>query len=173
MKVPTLLVAGAVLALASFAVAQEAGSMPTVVSPAKLKFDNVPNVPKCAKAAPLHGDPTQGAFVLLVKATANCNIPRHWHTATEELSFVTGAGTIAMPNEKPQPMGPSSFVHLPAKNQHIFACKTACSFFLSSDGPFDIHYVDDAGQEISAEQALKSEKMPMKGSSKGKSGKKK
>jgi hypothetical protein len=37
---------------------------------------------------------------------------------------------------------------------HDFACTAACSFFISADGPFDIHYVDDAGTEITPEQAL-------------------
>ena len=150
------------LLLAAVAFGQDMGSMPMAVSPAKMKFDNVPNVPKCAKAAVLHGDPGKGAFVLMIKATAGCKVPRHWHTPTEQLSFHSGSASITMPGEKPQTLSPGSFIHLPSKNQHSFVCKTACAFFLAGDGAFDIHYTDDAGQEISAEQALQP-KMKMKG----------
>lgn len=150
------------LTFATLAAAQDMSSMPTVASPAKMKFDNVPNIPKCAKAAALHGNPMEGAFVLLVKATPGCTVPRHWHTANEQLAFVSGSAAVTMPNEKPQVMSASHYVYLPSKNQHTFACKTACSFYLISDGAFDIHYVDDAGQEISADQALAPKSKGMK-----------
>lgn len=142
------------LLLAVAAFAQSADSMPMAVSKADMKFDNVANVPACAKAAPLHGDPSKGAFVLMIRMSAGCGIPRHWHTPAEQLSFLSGTATITMPDEKAQTLAAGSFIHLPPKNQHSFVCKTACQFFLAGDGPFDIHYVDDAGQEISADQAL-------------------
>lgn len=43
---------------------------------------------------------------------------------------------------------------MPSKHQHVFTCVTACVGFVSADGAFDIHYVDDAGKEIPVETAL-------------------
>ena len=44
---------------------------------------------------------------------------------------------------------------LPGKGVHQFTCVLACTFFLTSDGAFDIHYVDSEGKEIPPDQALK------------------
>jgi len=152
MRLSLALGCGLVFVTAAFG--QGMGSMPMVVSQSNLKFENVPNIPKCFQAAPAHGDPGKGAFVILVKGKAGCAIPRHWHTPVEQLSFLSGTAHITMPGESPQTLTAGSFIHLPPKSQHTFICKTACRFFVAGDGPFDIHYVDDAGQEISAEQAL-------------------
>jgi hypothetical protein len=39
-------------------------------------------------------------------------------------------------------------VFLPSRHHHQFPCATACIFYLISDGPLDIHYVDPDGKEI-------------------------
>lgn len=47
------------------------------------------------------------------------------------------------------------FAYAPGKHVHQFTCVgEPCSFFLHSDAPFDIHYVDQSGNEIAVEQAL-------------------
>jgi len=47
------------------------------------------------------------------------------------------------------------FAYAPVKHVHQFTCVGGpCSFFLHSDGTFDIHHVDQSGNEISTEQAL-------------------
>jgi quercetin dioxygenase-like cupin family protein len=159
----TLLLVLVMLAFAAMATAQDMGSMPMVSSPAKLTFGNIPNIPQCAKGAPLHGNPMQGAFVMEIKAAAGCKIPTHWHSTNETVGLISGRADVGMPKEKPQAMAAGAYVYLPAKNQHNFVCQTACTFYLTGDGAFDIHYVDDAGQEISADQALKMKAKPMKG----------
>ena len=150
-----VLLACALLAFAAVAAAQDTDSMPMVQNPSKLKFGPLPNIPQCAKGAPLHGNPMEGAFVLLIKATAGCHVPTHWHTPNEQVGLVSGSATLGMPKGKPQAIVPGGYVYLPSKNQHNFTCKTACTFYLAGDGAFDIHYVDEAGQEITPEQALK------------------
>jgi hypothetical protein len=60
---------------------------------------------------------------------------------------------------------PGDYLSLPGKGVHQFTCIVACTFFLSSDGVFDIHYVDASGKEIPPDEALKGKakaKMPMK-----------
>jgi hypothetical protein len=36
-----------------------------------------------------------------------------------------------------------------------FVCVRECTLFVYTDGPFAIHYVGDAGKEITPEEALK------------------
>jgi quercetin dioxygenase-like cupin family protein len=158
-----------VLALASaMALAQDAA----VVTPPEQKFMNFPGLPTCVKGAVLHGDPMgdKGA-VLMLKSTAGCLIPWHWHTSTEQLGFVSGSGKLEMKGGPAKTLTPGSYVYLPSKHQHQFTCPTACTLFLATDAKFDIHYVDASGNEIPPDQALKSGKSA--GAAKGKAAPKK
>ena len=47
------------------------------------------------------------------------------------------------------------YAMMPSKHAHQFACTKACTAFVSSDGAFDIHYLDANGKEIPPEAALK------------------
>lgn len=49
---------------------------------------------------------------------------------------------------------PGSFVSVPPKHVMNFACVRACVLFVYTDGPFAMHYVDEAGKEISPATAL-------------------
>lgn len=130
------------------------------------KFVNFPGLPMCMKASVLSGDPMKGAFLLLVKTSTGCVVPWHWHTITENLMFVSGSGKGEMKGGGAAlSLRAGDFVSLPGKGAHQFTCVAACTFFLSADGAFDIHYVDKDGKEISADDALKSKakaKTPMK-----------
>ncbi len=46
------------------------------------------------------------------------------------------------------------YYFVPPHHVMRFACVEACTVFLYSNGPFEIHYVDATGKEIPAEQAL-------------------
>ena len=131
-----------------------------VVNPATAKFDVVPNIPACFKAAVVHGDPGAGPSVLLVRSGARCRVPRHWHTPNEELMVVSGTARVGMKDQAAETLRPGGFAYVPSKHQHDFACAAACSFFVVSDAPFDIHYLDDAGGEIPMDQALKAKAAP-------------
>jgi quercetin dioxygenase-like cupin family protein len=153
MKLRIVVLSAVVLAFAGWASAQAMGAMPMATNPATLKFGPLPNIPACATGAALHGDPMKGAFVLLIKTTAGCTVPMHWHTANEQVGMVSGSGSLTMPKAKAQAMTAGAYVYLPAKNVHSFKCAMACSFFLAGDAVFDIHYVDESGKEIPMEQA--------------------
>ena len=136
-----------------------AAQNPAVVAPADQKFVVFPGVPDCTKGAVLHGDPgsDQGA-VLMLKATAGCKIPWHWHTSTEQLGMVSGSAKLEMKDGGAKTLTPGSYAFMPSKHQHQFTCSTACTLFLATAAKFDIHYVDASGNEIPPEQALKSGK---------------
>jgi quercetin dioxygenase-like cupin family protein len=131
------------------------GEKPVVATPATSKFGELPVLPSCATFAPQHGDPTKGAATILIKSTSGCVIPWHWHTAAEQLMFVSGTAKIEMEGSSAHTLNKGDFVLLPAKHHHQFTCTANCLFFNSIDDAFDIHYLDKAGNEIPPDQALK------------------
>lgn len=151
--------AGLVAVTALCALAQD---KPSVVTAAGSKLAGTPGVPACLKLSAQRGDPTKGPAVLLIKMTAGCTVPWHWHTAGEALMMVSGRGKIDMKDAAPASsgVGPADYVFLPGKHVHQFTCSTACTFFDVTDGAFDIHYVDKDGKEIPPDQALGAAKKP-------------
>src|SRR2546423_629055 len=122
-------------------------------------FAALPGLPPCTTAAVQSGDPSKGASVILAKGTAGCLIPWHWHTPTEHVMVVSGSAKVEMKDgSKSAVLGPSGYAMMPSKHVHQFSCVSACSIFVSSDAPFDIHYVDAKGQEISPDKALAKKK---------------
>jgi quercetin dioxygenase-like cupin family protein len=120
-----------------------------------LTFGPVAGFPACAKAAQVRGDPAKGAAVLMAKLESGCRIPWHWHSASEQIMVVSGSGTVETKDGKKVPLRPGGYASVPGKHVHLAACSNTCTFFVSTDGAFDIHYVDGAGKEISPDEALK------------------
>ena len=148
-----VLLVAAVGLVALCAVAQS-GDDTHIANSSQLTFGSAPYLPSCLTMAPEHGDPSKGAFTLLLKFTSGCSIPMHWHSVAEELMLVSGSGKMQTQDGKTSAVDRGSFVYIPAKHQHAFTCATACTAFLSAAGAFDIHYVDKSGNEIPADQAL-------------------
>jgi quercetin dioxygenase-like cupin family protein len=132
----------------------QGGDETHIANSGQLKFSGAPYLPSCLTMAAEHGDPSKGAFTLLLKFTSGCSVPMHWHTAAEELMLVSGSGKMQMRDGTTSTVDRGGFVYIPPKHQHAFTCATACTAFLSGNGAFDIHYVDKSGNEIPAEQAL-------------------
>jgi mannose-6-phosphate isomerase-like protein (cupin superfamily) len=152
--------AGLVMVMTLCALAQD---KPAVVTAAGSKLATFPGLPACMKLSPQHGDPTKGPAVILIKMTAGCTVPWHWHTAGEGLIIVRGSGKIEMKDATPasSAVGPGDYVYLPGKHTHQFTCSAACTFFDITEGAFDIHYVDKDGKEIPPDQALGAAKKPV------------
>jgi quercetin dioxygenase-like cupin family protein len=151
--------AGVVAGMALCAMAQDKA---TVVTAAGSKLGPVPGLPACATISAQRGDPFKGAAVILAKTTPGCKIPWHWHTAAEGLMIVSGKPKIEMKDDTPasSTLGPGDYTYLPGKHVHQFSCATGCTFFIVTEGAFDIHYVDKDGKEIPFDQALGPAKKP-------------
>ncbi len=145
----------ALLATSVRLLAQQTGDHPVVNKAATAKLAPVPNVPDCATAAVESGDPSKGPSILLIKLSAGCAVPWHWHTPNEHVMAVSGTGKIQMKGEKPVLLRSGDFAFAPSHHVHRFSCAGPCMIFLSSDGAFDIHYVDEAGKEMALDDALK------------------
>jgi quercetin dioxygenase-like cupin family protein len=123
------------------------------------KFAPLPGLPACATLAVESGDPSKGASLILLKGPAGCRIPWHWHTPTEQIMVVSGSAKVEMRDSgRTSSLGPGGYAMMPSKHVHQFTCSSACAAFVSSDGAFDIHYVDAQGGEIPLEAALSKKK---------------
>jgi quercetin dioxygenase-like cupin family protein len=141
------------LLLCAAAVAQDSSM---VMAAAKTsKFQNLPGVPPCMTVAVQRGDPSKGPSALLLKFTAGCVVPWHWHTAGENLVLVSGKGKAEIKDGKPSDMNPGDYAYLPGKMVHQFIATTAVLLYDMPDGAFDIHYVNKEGTEIPPDEALK------------------
>jgi len=126
-----------------------------VLNPKTLKFTPIPDMPDCASAAILRGNPRYGPAWVLLKLGSGCRVPWHWHTANETLVVISGRGSLAMKGGPPLQFVPGAYASLPAHHAHQASCSRTCLLFNGADAAFDIHYVDETGKEISADKALK------------------
>lgn len=136
--------------LAMSSQAQETKTMGTGATP----MAHMPDTPDCFVMAAEQGDPGKEASILKMKGSARCAVPWHWHPATENIMMVSGTAETQVKGEKPIQLGPGSFLSIPPKHVMNFACVHECTLFVYSDGPFALHYVDEAGNEISPTAAL-------------------
>jgi quercetin dioxygenase-like cupin family protein len=151
----TMLVALLIVYSPYLAQGQEPASQPAGRNMKDMKFVMFPGLPTCALGSVASGDPTKGPSVILARLTAGCSLPWHWHTANEQLMIVSGAARVEMKDGKPLTLTAGGFVQTPSRHVHQLRCTSACALFVTSDAPFDLHYVDAKGKEISPDEALK------------------
>lgn len=112
-------------------------------------IDGPPSLPPGAKMVALHGDPAAaGLFGVRVKFPANYRIPAHFHSASEQVSVMSGTLYLGMgdkldPNGG-KPLGPGGFGLLPAKMNHYAYTRGPVTAILYGMGPFDIQYLNPA-----------------------------
>jgi mannose-6-phosphate isomerase-like protein (cupin superfamily) len=126
-----------------------------MLDPQKLEFTEIPDMPACASAAILRGNPRYGPAWVLLKLASGCQVPWHWHSANETLVVISGRGALSMKDGPPLQFVPGAYASLPSHHQHHANCTRTCLLFNGADAAFDIHYVDAKGEEISADKVLK------------------
>ncbi|MDE2234987.1 MAG: cupin domain-containing protein [Gammaproteobacteria bacterium] len=134
---------------------QTVGMQPVALNLSQQKFSPAPGYPACMSMAVLSGNPAKEPSLIVLKFKSGCTVPWHWHTPNEHLMLASGVGKAEMKGGKMVTLKSGGYVLVPAHEVHMFTCKYRCVLFLSSDGPFDTHYVDATGNEIPPEQALK------------------
>ena len=152
------------MSLADRVVAQDSQDQPIAATAAKAKFSAIPNAPKCFTIAVEKGDPSKGASVILARFAPGCVAPFHWHTPTETVMMASGALELQMKDDKPMVAHRGDFVYMPSHHAHRATCQGSapCLVFLSSDGAFHVHWIDDSGKEITLEAAMQNVKTPKK-----------
>jgi quercetin dioxygenase-like cupin family protein len=139
---------------AGVAQAQDVAPQPGI-NMAAMKFVMIPPLPTCTKGSVVSGNPAQGPSVILAKATNGCVIPWHWHTPNENVMIVSGLARFQMKDGKPVTLNAGGFALMPSHHQHEFRCLRTCVLYIYSDAAFDIHYVDQQGNEIQPADAMK------------------
>ena len=103
------------------------------------------------------GDAAKGPSIIMERWPPGCVIPWHWHTPNEYVMMVTGIFSFEIKGEKPVQVKAGDFVLIPSHHISQTTCvgPQSCIDFLYTDAAFDVHFVDQAGKEISTDQALK------------------
>ena len=130
------------------------------LKPDTLEFSPIPDMPGCASAAIVRGNPRNGPAWVYLKLATGCRVPWHWHTANETLLVISGRGTLAMKDGPPLKFVPGAYASLPNHHVHEASCSRACLLFNTADAAFDINYVDANGKEISSDEAIKAPAKP-------------
>ncbi len=129
---------------------------PVAAFASQAKFSAIPTAPKCFTIAIDKGDPTKGASVILARFAPGCVAPFHWHTPSETVMVTGGALEVQMKGDKPVVAHRGDYFYMPPHHPHRATCQgtAPCLVFLTSDAPFDVHWIDDSGNEITLEAAM-------------------
>jgi quercetin dioxygenase-like cupin family protein len=92
----------------------------------------------------LHVDPQSGATQLMIRTPKNYHAPRHWHTANETHTVISGTFVMEHDGGKREELGPGSFNYMPGKMVHQGWTKPdeGTLLFITVDGPWDLNYLD-------------------------------
>ena len=115
---------------------------PVFTQPQDLKWRVYPGG---TKAAILHIDPTTRTTELMIWNPPNTHVPRHWHSANEKISMISG--TFIMKHDDggdPVALNAGAFAYMPAKMIHEAWTKpdTDALYFITVDGAWDYNEVE-------------------------------
>jgi len=111
-------------------------------------------LPDCYTYAVERGDPETGPSVTYSRLAAGCKVPWHTHSANAQVLFVSGTFQLHMKGQQVQILSQGSYAYVPANHQHQETCLDGCTYYVIREGIADVHYVDEAGREISSDNAL-------------------
>ena len=97
---------------------------------------------KCLLSGIEAGDPTTGRSTLILKASAGCVVPWHFHTAEEQLIIISGTVLAEMTDHQPTRLGPGGFAVMGGHMAHQFTCqaRSTCLMIVAFDGAYDIYW---------------------------------
>ncbi len=140
------------------ALAADAADSQVFVDTKTVKWEDAPpSLPKGAKVAVLYGDPGKaGPLVARLKLPAGYKIAPHWHSKAENLTIISGAlylgsGDNAQPASA-HALKAGGFHHLSEKVHHYAFTKAPTIVQIHGEGPFDIHYINEADDPQKAAQ---------------------
>jgi mannose-6-phosphate isomerase-like protein (cupin superfamily) len=89
----------------------------------------------------LHVDPKTQATSLLIRAPKAIHIRKHWHSANETHTIITGTVGFACDGQRVE-LGPGSFNFMPAKMVHEAWLPVGSLTFITVDGAWDVNWVE-------------------------------
>jgi quercetin dioxygenase-like cupin family protein len=132
--------------LAGTAIAVEPASAPA--QPMSLKLEDV----KWAKILPdlgelspeiaiLRVDPKTQATQLLIRTPKGIHVRKHWHTANETHTMISGKAIFACEGKRME-LGPGGFNFMPARMVHEAWLPEGSLTFITVDGAWDVNWVE-------------------------------
>lgn len=117
---------------------KQTGNMPFMVSPADLKWTEIPGR-KGMQSAVLSGDPAKGEYTEMRKVPAGTDNPLHTHSSEIKNVIITGVWYTGADAASVKDFGPGSVVVMPANWVHVSGCRSGsdCLFYQEGKGRFD------------------------------------
>jgi len=126
----------------------KSGDEVTVVKAADIKWVDAKGHPPGVKTCLVHGDPTKGAFVLMVKIPSGTRYPPHRHSADEVVSVISGSFMLGsgekMDESKGTAVDAGGYFSIKAGHPHWGAAKADTVLLRYGNGPADIKFVNPA-----------------------------
>lgn len=130
-----------------------AAPSPTETGPDVPIFKPLPEVqwvrmlPELGDASPemaiLHEDAKTHATQLMIRAPKALHVRKHWHSANETHTMISGTASFACDGQKAE-FGPGGFNYMPARMVHEAWIGAGSVTFITVDGPWDVNWVEGA-----------------------------
>ena len=100
---------------------------------------------RSAEIVVLHSDARTGATQLMIRVPPNSHVPRHWHTANETHTVMSGTFVVECDGHR-QALTAGSFNYIPSKMAHeAWTTPTVGAvLFITVDAAWDINWVNGA-----------------------------
>ena len=112
---------------------------------ADMKWDKI--LPDLGADSPeiciLRVDPITKATQLMIRTPKGVHIRKHWHSANETHTLITGTATMACEGKRSE-LTPGSFNFMPAKMVHEAWLPAGSLTFVTVDGAWDVNWVEGA-----------------------------
>ena len=140
-----------VLTVAGVGMAEEASmpmqgaNTPMFVRPEDMKWEQM--FPEFGAGSPemviLRVDPKTQATQLMIKTPKGFHVPKHWHTANESHTVLSGRFIMECDGKREE-LGPGSFNYVPSKMIHEAWTPpdTGALLLITVDGAWDINWVE-------------------------------
>jgi mannose-6-phosphate isomerase-like protein (cupin superfamily) len=108
-----------------------------------LKWDKI--IPDLGENSPeicfLRVDPKTHATSLLIRTSKAIHVRKHWHTANESHTMISGKAVLACEGKRVE-LSPGGFNYMPAKMVHEAWLPPNSLTFITVDGAWDVNWVE-------------------------------
>ena len=120
-----------------------------MVSPADLKWSDVPSLPPGAKIAVIEGPLNEAVpYTARLKLPADYKLPAHWHPGIEHVTVISGTFNMGTGDKldpsKTKPLAAGSVAIMQPKTNHFAWTKEETIIQVHGVGPSAINYVNPA-----------------------------
>jgi mannose-6-phosphate isomerase-like protein (cupin superfamily) len=108
-----------------------------------LKWDKI--IPDLGESSPeicfLRVDQKTHATSLLIRTSKAIHVRKHWHTANESHTMISGKAVLAREGKRAE-LSPGGFNFMPARMVHEAWLPANSLTFITVDGPWDVNWVE-------------------------------